>query len=435
MKALPPLPSAIARRLFKGAIWSVIGTVFAQMLLMGTTAVISHLLSKDKFGLYMLVQTTMNTLGIVAGFGLGTLVTRYTAALKDTDKPRLERILTLGEVTVFFFGILSTIFMLVFSKVIAISIFHDEELVSLLRLASGAMLFATLDNYQKSVLIGFEKLQSVAIVSISGALCAFTTSIILVYLYGLKGAAVALVVSSLFQSLISRVAMVKILNKQKLKIYCRGWRQESSLIGSFALPALIANLLVPGALWVSQALLGRAEGGYAEVALYGIAMQWFNALLFIPNIANKILTPLLAEFTEKKHGKSVVNVLRYAFGTNLVVTSLIVAVFIAFDELVLRAYGRTYSNGHAVLSMIGVAAVLASIMNIPGNLLSAHSKMWLGSLMNSGWAIVYITASAIFIAKGWGANGLAASLIIAYLAHLIWSSIWVAKAMKQVLSA
>lgn len=434
MSVISIFPSAIAKRLLNGAAWSVIGTALAQFFLMGTTAIVSHILSKSEFGLYMLVQTTMNTLGIVAGFGLGTLVTRYSAALKETNKPRLERILSLGEVTVGVFGVFSVIVMLLLSEAIATNIFHDDKLTNLLRLACGTMLFTTVDNYQKSVLIGFERLRNVAIVSISGAFFASGSSVLLTHFYGIEGAAAGLVVSGFFQSLISRIALIKLLKEQQLKIYRKDWREELPLLGSFAIPALIANLLVPGAIWISQALLGRTVDGYAELALYGIAMQWFNALLFIPNIANKILTPLLAEFTEKKRGKDVVQVLKYALGTNLIVTSLVVVVFIGLDSLILQAYGRQYANGHSVLVMIGVAAVLASVMNIPGNLLSAHSRMWLGTIMNFGWATVYILASALFIAWGWGASGLAASLIIAYIAHLVWSGIWVAKTMKQVLS-
>jgi len=81
--------------------------------------------------------------------------------------------------------------------------------------------------------------------------------------------------------------------------------------------------------------------------------------------------------------------------------------------------------------MIGGAAILASLMNVPGNLLSAHSQMWLGSLMNFGWAAVYVTGSAIFTGLGWGARGLAVSLIVAYIAHFIWSSAWVIKKIKS----
>jgi riboflavin transporter FmnP len=70
-------------------------------------------------------------------------------------------------------------------------------------------------------------------------------------------------------------------------------------------------------------------------------------------------------------------------------------------------------------------------MNIPGNLLSAQSRMWLGSIMNFGWATVYIFASYLLTSRGWGATGLATGLLIAYTAHLFWSFIWMAKATRK----
>ena len=431
MRPSSTISSSIGRRLFNGATWSVLGTVFAQVFLMGTTAVISHLLSKSEFGSYMLIQTTTNTLGIVAGFGIGTLVTRYAAALKEIDPPRLERILTLGKLSVLGFGTLAMLGMFGLAGIIATSMLNKPDLADLLRLASGAVLFTTIDNYQKSVLIGFERFRDVAVVSVISALSAAVVSILLTYLFETPGAALALAVSGLIQSTFSYVVLTKILGEKKLQANRSDWRLERPLLVNFAFPALIANLLVPGALWISQAMLGRAPDGYAELALFGIAMQWFNALLFIPNIANKILTPLLAELTEKRSAKDLVQVIKCAFGTNLLLTTIIVIVFLGLDNFILQAYGRHYSDGHQVLAMIGGAAILASLMNVPGNLLSAHSQMWLGSLMNFGWAAVYVTGSAIFTGLGWGARGLAVSLIVAYIAHFIWSSAWVIKKIKS----
>lgn len=429
-RAASMIPSQLGRRLLNGAAWSVLGTVFAQVLLMGATAMISRILPKSEFGAYMLVQTTVNTLGIVAGFGLGTLVTRYAAALKEQDKPRLARILTLGKLMVLSFGTLSALGMLVLSGIVATTLFRDPALANLFRLSCGALLFSTIDNYQKSVLIGFEKLRSVAMVSISSALLSAVASVVLAFYFGTQGAALALTISGLIQSAFSYVALGKLLEAQKLHTRCQDWRSETPLIVNFAVPALIANLLVPGALWVSQALLGRAHDGYAELALYGIAMQWFNALLFIPNIASKVLTPLLAELAEKKAINDLSKVVKMALGTNLILTTGLVVVFVALSGVILNAYGQHYPKGHQVLAMIGGAAILASLMNVPGNLLSAHSQMWLGSLMNFGWASIYVVGSAVLISYGWGASGLAASLVAAYFAHLIWSSVWLVRKMR-----
>lgn len=431
MSATSAVPSPIVRRFLAGATWSVAGTVLSQLLVMGSTAIISRLLSKSDFGIYMLVQTTMSTLGIFAGVGLGTMVTRYAAALKEADKSRLERILALGEITVFGFGICTTIGVWALSSTIAAGIFHDSNLANLIRLACGAMLFTTIDNYQKSILIGFERLQKVAFVSVLSATVAALVSLVLCDAYGINGAALALSISSLIQFVFSRIAVRKLFLEYAIHLNKKEWRSEVHLLGSFAFPALLANILVPGALWTSQALLGRAQNGYVELALFGIAMQWFNALLFVPNIANKVLTPLLAELSQLQKSKDVQGIIKYASFANFILTTVVAIIFYCFSGFILKAYGSAYVHGERVLMLIAIAAIFASLVNVPGNLLSAQSRMWLGSIMNFGWGILYVGCSYIFVKRNWGASGLATGLLIAYVIHLTWSYVWMARAVRR----
>jgi hypothetical protein len=45
--------------------------------------------------------------------------------------------------------------------------------------------------------------------------------------------------------------------------------------------------------------------------------------------------------------------------------------------------------------------------------------MWVGFLMNTGWAIILIASEVILLP--WGALGLAAAFLIAYLVHMTWT--------------
>jgi EPS I polysaccharide export inner membrane protein EpsE len=184
-------------------------------------------------------------------------------------------------------------------------------------------------------------------------------------------------------------------------------------------------------MWVVQTMLARTNNGYAELALFGIAMQWFNALLFVPSVANKVLMPMLTELVEAKDAVGARAVVKHALIVNFIVTSLIVLVFCLISRFILTAYGENYPTGVYVLSIIATAALLASMMNVSGNLISAHSRMWLGSLMNLGWAVIYIGFSFLAVQRGFGATGVASALLLAYVAHFLWSAIWVRATIKN----
>jgi O-antigen/teichoic acid export membrane protein len=431
IEALVTKGRALTKRFFNGAVWSFFGTLTSQLLLMGATVIVSHIFNKREFGSYILLQTTLTTLGVLVGLGLGTLATRYTAALKHQDKDRLERIITLGKMGVITFGLVVVLLVTLISDYIAVELLKNADLRPLLLLSAGAVLFTTLDNYQKSVIIGFERLKDVAFCSFFGALGASVGIVLAAYYFGITGAATAMSGVAVFQYLISRRVLKRILREYRMQIHNKRWRTETPLIFSFGLPALIANIIVPGAMWITQAMLARTDNGYGELALFGIAMQWFNALMFVPSVANKVLMPMLTELIENQDGDGTKYVIKHAFLMNLAFTFLFAIGFSLLSKVILLWYGGSYSNGSFVLTVVALAAVLASLMNVSGNLLSAHSRMWLGSLMNFGWSAIYISLAYYATARGYGALGVACSLLMAYIAHFAWSAVWVRAAVSS----
>lgn len=431
MDAQISLPASLSQRFVRGASWSFIGTLLAQLLLMGLTVAVSHLFIKEEFGSYILLQTTLTTLGIFTGLGMGTLATRYAAALKNSDRPRLGRVVTIGMISVAAFGVAVTLALAIFSKSIASEMLHNEKIGPLLLLASASVLFTSLDNYQKSVIIGFERLKEVAICSICGSLVAAIGIFTSAYFFGIVGAAAALSGVAVIQYAISSLALRKILVGYEMPVYQPGWKLEFPLVVSFGLPALIANVIVPAAMWVVQTMLARSNNGYSELALFGIAMQWFNALLFVPSVANKVLMPMLTELVEARDADGARSVVKHALSVNFIVTLLMVVGFCGLSRFILSAYGDVFPSGTYVLSIIAIAALLASMMNVSGNLVSAHSRMWLGSLMNFGWAVLYIMFAFFAIQRGLGALGVATALLLAYIAHFLWSAVWVRSTIKN----
>jgi O-antigen/teichoic acid export membrane protein len=83
------------------------------------------------------------------------------------------------------------------------------------------------------------------------------------------------------------------------------------------------------------------------------------------------------------------------------------------------AYGSGFSSGWSVMVLMLVVTLLLGIMNPTGNLITSAGKMWLGFLMNSGWAIVLILSTYYLVHLG--AKGLALAYLIAYGVHTSWT--------------
>ena len=155
-----------------------------------------------------------------------------------------------------------------------------------LSISAFAVLFAALDGYQKSVLIGFESMKAFTVGTVLGVVAGFPIMLFVANQYGLTGAAMGLVVVALIQFGISRYQMTKVLRKFGVKSNVKGCWDERAILWHFAFPALIVGVVVTPTHWIVQAF-GATPNGYEQLAVLGVAMQWFNVIMFLPVTAGR----------------------------------------------------------------------------------------------------------------------------------------------------
>ncbi len=410
--------SPLARRFLGGAVWSVLGSVVSSGATLLMLMLLARLLGKETYGQFVVVQSTLGMVGVFAGVGVGAAATRYAAELKHRDPVRLGHILTLSERTVLGFGLLASAGLALAADWMAARILNAPSLNLPLALSAPAILFTALDNYQKSVLIGFESMRAFAVGTAGGVVAGFPIMLLAADRYGLQGAAAALVVNAFLQAGISRYQMARELKCFGVRRKAKGCMGECSILWHFAFPALLAGGMVGPAHWAAQALLANTSTGYAEVAVLGIAMQWFNVVMFVPGTASRVVMPMLTDHvTQNDHGNSR-KILLYAMGANALVAAPLAVSACALSPYIMKLYGKSFEHDNITLMVAVITAALVAIQTPVGNLLAASSRMWLGALMNAGWAMVYVGASCFMAEKG--ARGIMLSLATAYLAHTVW---------------
>lgn len=419
-----------ASRFLAGASWSTGGAILASATSLAAAILVARALGKDVYGQYIVVQTTMTTAGVFAAFGIGTTATKYVAELKDRDPVRLAKILGISQRLSLIFSLLTVAGLVLASPFIAGTVLNSPHVIVPLALAAISVLFVTLDAFQKSVLIGVGAMKSFAVTTVVGAALAFFIITAAAHFFGLLGAACGLSVAALAQYLISRASMNGRLQALSLQVGSLDIWSEWRVIRDFALPTMIAGMLVGPAHWACQALLANQPNGYSEVAILGVAMQWFNVVTLLPAIGARVLLPLLTEsFVSGRHDQSTL-VLKLAVVSNLLIVAPILAGLVALSPRILAAYGTGFATGGATLTMTAcVAALVVAVMPV-GQTLAAEGKMWLGAGMNIGWSVIYLGCAALFIQKG--SLGIAYALGIAYLCHSVWAGIFAIKHIRRV---
>jgi hypothetical protein len=86
---------------------------------------------------------------------------------------------------------------------------------------------------------------------------------------------------------------------------------------------------------------------------------------------------------------------------------------------IMHLYGSGFRQGWLVLVLSDVTAVIACINGVTGTAILSAGCVWIGLALNVMWAIVLLVACHYMIPAHL-AVGLAASMLVAYIAHTGW---------------
>lgn len=414
--------SPLARRFLGGAAWSVAGTTASSALSLLAMVLVARMLGKETYGQFVILQSTLSMVGVFAGFGIGTTATRYVAELRLRDPGRLGHILALAERSILSIGLTATVALVLTSRPIAAVFLNSPNLALPLSIAAASVLFSALDAYQKSVLIGLEAMRAFAMGSAAGAAAGVPIMLVLADIYGLNGIAAAMVVSTLIQYVISRAQVRGRLARFAIRRAARGCLREWRVLRDFALPALLGGVLVAPVQWLCQALLANTPNGYGELATLGVAMQWFNILVFLPNIASRVLLPILTEHLASRDHAQSAKALKLAIVSNLAVVAPVALTVALISPWIMSAYGPDFRDGVPSLALAMFVATLYVGALPVGQMLAAGGQMWWGAAMNLGWAAIYLGAA--FPLSKYGAIGIVVSLGLAYVGHSLWTALF-----------
>jgi O-antigen/teichoic acid export membrane protein len=376
-------------------------------------------LGKENYGKFVILQSTLIVISLIAGFGINTIASRYTAEYKSNELSKLLHLLRVCKLFILYFGISTALITILLSNWISLHIFKSPDLKIPVMIIGFTALFVAIDSFQKSVLVGLEAMKQFSKGTVLGAFLTLPILIILTQTHGLIGSTAGLLLGSITQCVISKCLMQQELEKIATPEICHDGGVKIKHILSLSIPSFLSNIVVPPAHWIAQILVSGTSGGYQQVAVLGIAMQWFNVIMFIPGTTGRILLPILSETLSKGARDNSKKVLLLSIATNALSTFPIFILITLFSKYIMSLYGDSFSNETlALILSVSTATILSWITPI-GALVIATSRFWLGAMMNLLWATIYISLS--FKLREFGAAGIMCSLLIAYAAHSIWT--------------
>jgi O-antigen/teichoic acid export membrane protein len=160
------------------------------------------------------------------------------------------------------------------------------------------------------------------------------------------------------------------------------------------------------------------------MGLFNAANQWRNLLMFIPGIMMQAALPMMS--AAHSNGETTLDFQRtLKMAQSLIVAAAFPAAAILMfgSGIILHLYGRGFSGGESVAIGLVATTLIQCIGAATGTAIEARGKMWIGFLLNSSWAAVYLGFVYLTVNR-LGANALAYGLVVAYTVLAMWGFLY-----------
>lgn len=415
---LPLIASPTRRRLASGAFWGGVGGVVSRGAVLVTSFFLARILGQAQFGEYGVVNSTSAMLSAVAGLGVGTTATKYVAQLRNTDKARAGRIISLSSMVTWISGSLYGLVFVVLASWLAEKTLAAPHLSQVLRISSISVALGVINGAQHCSLAGFEAFRVTALINIGGGLFQSVAVCLGAWHGGVKGAVMGMAASTLVIVVMTRCALRAEMQRSGIQNWwTAAWREWRVLV-SFSLPSFLTTLIAGPVFWVCNAVLANQPNGYAELGVFNAANQWYAIVGFLPGVISTAVFPVFSERYGAKDVASGVSTMKKLMLVTSIIVIPMVIVLGMFSPSIMRNYGESFEKGWGVLIM-SMAAAAAQAVTVPcWSTIMASGRMWVCFVMNIGWSVLLLMGSVCLI--NYGAMGVASARFVAFLVHGCW---------------
>lgn len=415
---LPLIASPTRRRLASGAFWGGVGGVVSRGAVLVTSFFLARILGQAQFGEYGVVNSTSAMLSAVAGLGVGTTATKYVAQLRNTDKGRAGRIISLSSMVTWISGTLYGLVFVVLASWLADKTLAAPHLSQVLRISSISVALGVINGAQQCSLAGFEAFRVTALINIIGGVVQSVAVCFGAWHGGVKGAIMGMACSTLVIVVMTQCALRVEMRRFGIQNWWREAWAEWPVLVSFSLPAFLTTLIAGPVYWACNALLANQPSGYEELGIFNASNQWYAIVGFLPGVISTAVFPVFSERYGAKDVASGVSTMKKLMLVTSIIVIPMVIVLGMFSPSIMRGYGESFEKGWGVLIM-SMAAAAAQAVTVPcWSTIMASGRMWVCFVMNIGWSVLLLMGSVCLI--NYGAMGVASARFVAFVVHGCW---------------
>jgi O-antigen/teichoic acid export membrane protein len=382
--------SSLRARLARATVWMLVGSGLNQAFAMLASIGTARILGKVAFGEFGAVRSTVMTMAVLAGGGLGLATTRYVAALRHQDPERAGRLIRLVLSMAWAMTLVAAAACALLARPIAVQVMRSENLTVPLMISALAIVFSTVAGVQIGVMAGCEAFRPVALMLTLEGFSAGALMVAGAWFGGVTGAVLGYVIGTFIAYL---------LRQRQVKIACEhagipmvalrrsDVRAEVPFIVSAVIPSMLLVIGAQPAEWLARVLLVRGPEGMAALGLFTAAYSWAQLVQFVPSQISGPALTLLSNLVGAGDWTAFRRLLIESAGMVFGAAAVIAIPLALLSRFVMGLYGPEFRDGAAVFSVIVLAYAFGSVQTMFRTTFLAAQREWLQLAFTLAWGI------------------------------------------------
>ena len=411
----PVTAISLRRRYLQAAIYSSIGNVLSRVFTGIVPIILARHLSTRDFGIYSLAMSFLYMLAGLSPLGQQTALQHFLPHYAVKDRERGGKLFANTVILVPSSILMLALSTFILSDAAARTIYHDPALAGVIRFATLLLLSAGLLNLGASAALGFQDTK------------AYSLSLIVrsVLLLGLSwfGVRVAGLYGALAAQLIAGAVAVVILAQAALRAarsrfsgslrpsFDRTMLQETF---SFAIPSVLAAILVSPANWWANTVLARSFG-LEQVGIFGTCLLLSQIVVIVPSglsaPAVSFLSEVHADRSRIRFSELTSMNIRLTWAVGLPVCFLCAT---AGPYMIPALFGQRYTVSSGAILAMSFSSLLTVITSGLGAGIMGAGRMWAFLGLTSIWLFCFVCLGSV-LAPLMGALGLGLTYFASYL--------------------
>jgi stage V sporulation protein B len=332
-----------------------IASIINMFLIFVISIILARHLGAYDLGLYRLTYTFYGVATMVGALGIPVAVIKYVAEYKD-DGVNLDKIVSSAIITSLIAGVVIGILIYMLSQNLA-DLFRMQQIKSLLVLLSPVFPFILVNSILFGTLNGLRKMKRYAIALIlQQALITASTVILIYYDFGVSGAIMSIVISSIGMS-----AYLIYSCRGYFHLVLDGYLETTKKLAAFGAKMFGANLINMINLQADVVFLGYFLTA-TNVGYYSAATGLSKFFLVVPQAIQTVSYPATTEYWTKKNIPGLQKMLdksvRYS-ALALMPAGLAIGFFA--EDIVSRIYGNAFQQSALPLQILLIGTVIFGV--------------------------------------------------------------------------